>query len=130
MGSLIVGIGVDIVDVRRIDAVWKRYGARFVARLLSDHELENLLVYAPIDAARLAGRWAAKEAVSKAIGTGFRGFAMNDIEIINDALGLPTVTLRNGAELRATDIGVCKLLISISHEKEMAIAQAIALACP
>ena len=123
MPSGIMGIGIDIVDVRRIAALWERHPDRFVHRLLSDAEQAHLETLTVI---RLAGRWAAKEAVSKAMGSGFTGFGLSDIEIFNTALGMPYVRLRPAAACVAAQRGIGSFLLTISHEREMAIAQAMA----
>ena len=122
-----IGIGIDIVNVRRIDALWQRFGDAFLRRIMAADELQALQGECPVDAARLAGRWAAKEAVSKALGSGIRGFAMKDIVIINQPSGQPCVILRGGALERARQMGYSNVLISISHEKDMAVAQAVAI---
>lgn len=123
----IIGIGIDLVDVRRIEELWQRHPQRFLQRLLSSEEQQALLQDSPYSAMRLAGRWSAKEAISKALGSGFRGFNMNDIEVFNDDLGMPYVRLQRGALERAERIGAERMLLTISHEREMAMAQAIAL---
>ena len=123
----IIGIGIDIVDVRRITALWERHPERFVHRILSEEEYVNLTSNAePLSAVRLAGRWAAKEAVSKAMGCGFTGFGFSDIVILNSDGGMPFVRLRAGAAAAAAQSCIGHIKVSISHEREMAIAQAMA----
>ena len=122
----IMGMGVDIVEVRRIEALLSKYGQRFTNRLLSlsEQAIPELVEYS--NSIRLAGRWAAKEAVSKALGSGFKGFGFYDIEIFNDELGAPQVRLQGGAATRANQVGICSISVSISHEREYAVAMALA----
>ena len=123
----VIGIGIDIVETKRIETVWRKYGSRFLHRLLSEEELAALISDQPLSATRLAGRWAAKEAVSKALGSGFRGFAMTDIGIYNDLHGMPFARLHGGAADLAVSLGVNKILLSISHEQKYAAAQALVI---
>ena len=125
--TAITGLGVDLVDVRRIAGIWERFGERFLLRIFAPSELATI-EGREVTATFLAGRWAAKEAVSKSLGTGFRGFNMCDIAVMTDAQGRPEVILHGGAALQAQKVGVARILLSISHEKEMATATAIALA--
>jgi holo-[acyl-carrier protein] synthase len=127
MPEVIIGLGIDLVSVNRISEIYKRYEFRFLSRLLSVAEIEAQSGKIGFSAQFLAGRWAAKEAVAKALGSGIRGFNMSNIEVFNNELGMPYVNLTAGAEQRASDINASKLILSISHEREMAMAQAIAI---
>jgi holo-[acyl-carrier protein] synthase len=94
---MIIGIGNDIVDIRRIDATLKRFGDRFVSRIFTDVEqAKSARRFDP--AASYAKRFAAKEACSKALGTGFRrGVYWRDMGVVNLASGRPTLKLTGGA---------------------------------
>ena len=113
-------LGVDIVRVERIAAVLQRHPTRFEARVLT--ELERSYVRARPES--LAGRWAAKEAVSKVLGLGIRGIGWREIEIELLATGQPTVRLHGNAALRAQQLGIEAIVVSISHEREYAVAVA------
>lgn len=96
---MILGIGTDLTDARRIEASATRFGQKFLDRLFTQAEQ----TYAQRNATphqTYAKRYAAKEAVMKALGTGLRGFNITDIEISNDALGKPQVVLSGGAQDR------------------------------
>ena len=113
-------LGVDIVRVERIAAVLQRHPARFEARVLTGAERS----YVRARPEKLAGRWAAKEAVSKVVGVGVRGIGWREIEIELLATGQPTVRLHGNAALRADQLGIEAIAVSISHEREYAIAVA------
>jgi holo-[acyl-carrier protein] synthase len=122
----IVGTGIDIVEVLRIAQMIEKHGELFITRVYTDHEIEYCSGRKAATQ-HYAGRWAAKEAVLKALGTGWRrGISWRDIEIRNDAKGAPTVQLRGGARdvMRAAHIG--KLHISISHCRNYAVAHVVA----
>jgi holo-[acyl-carrier protein] synthase len=93
----ILGTGIDIVEVLRIANMIERHGELFITRVFTDHEIEYCSSRKAATQ-HYAGRWAAKEAVLKALGTGWRrGISWRDIEIHNDTKGTPTVKLRGGA---------------------------------
>lgn len=117
---MFIGIGTDIVEIKRIKEAIERT-SRFVEKLFTEQEKEFFLKKgSPMEHA--AGAFAAKEAVSKALGTGFRHFEMRDIEIIRDTKGKPEVVLYNGAKEWFEQIGGVSILVSISHCKEYAVA--------
>lgn len=120
---MIAGLGVDLVEVARLRQSPR--AERLLARLFTPVEL------AESEGAQrwlsLAARFAAKEAVLKALGTGLRGMGWQDIEIRRDALGKPTVRLAGGAARRAGELGVTEVLVSLSHTREYAVAQAMAI---
>ena len=124
----IVAHGIDLVDCPRIEQMIERHGERFIRRVFTDAEQ----AYAEAnknEVEKLAGRFAAKEAVLKLMGTGWRGkIAWTDIEIINNAAGQPEVTL--GGEVRkiADKLGIKHISVSITHTANFAIASAVALA--
>ena len=122
---MIVGVGTDIVDVRRIERSLDRFGIRFAKKVLNEAELAVFEKHPT--PSFLAKRFAAKEAVSKALGTGMsRGVHFPDIEVIHKESGQPSVRLYKGAETRATDLGVKHWHVSISDERDHAIAFVIA----
>lgn len=89
------GIGVDVCSVERIEKVWKRFGARFLRRVLTPAELGERQWRVAADAARLARRWAIKEAVAKALGTGIGGVVgFQEIEISHSGKGAPVVKVK------------------------------------
>ena len=124
----IVAHGIDLVDCPRIEQMIQRHGERFIKRVFTATEQ----AYArknKNEVEKLAGRFAAKEAILKLIGTGWRGkIAWTDIEIINNAAGQPEVTL--GGEVRkiADKLGIKHIGVSITHTANFAIASAVALA--
>lgn len=123
------GVGIDIVEVRRIEQALDRWGDAFVSRLFTAAEDERAR---PPHARgiRLAARFAAKEAVMKALGLGWRAMAWREIEILNDPLGKPMVTLRGGAKRAAERQGIAFVLVSLSHTRDLAFASAVAVAPP
>ena len=111
-------LGIDIVRVSRIAAALDRFGGRFVARVCSPREA----AYVRGRPETLAGRWAAKEAVSKVLGLGVRGIGWRDIEIERLPTGQPAVALHGRAADRARQLGMGRIALSISHEDEFAVA--------
>jgi len=123
---VILGIGVDIVELRRIEKIIDDQGKkeRFLNKLFNDEEIEYFK-NRNFKVEYIAGRFAAKEAVSKALGTGFRDFEFKDIMITRDELGKPGVILKNNAHNIAREKGEYKFHISISHGEDSAIAYVI-----
>lgn len=122
----ILGHGVDIVSVPRIAESIASGGAAFLARVYCAHELGYAKGRAR-ETEHLAGRFAAKEAVMKALGTGWRhGIAWTDIEVVLLPSGAPTVELKNKAAEIAAGLGISAWSISISHTPEYAVASALA----
>jgi len=120
------GVGIDIVEVARIEHALDRWGDAFVTRIFTTAEDERARP-SRARSARLAARFAAKEAVMKALGLGWRAMGWRDIEILNDALGKPTVTLRGGARHAAERQGIAAVLVSLSHTRDLAFASALAV---
>lgn len=120
MNICIKGVGCDTVSIPRFEE--KMNNTRLVDKLFTEYE-QNYIADKQIPSA--AGIWAAKEAVSKALGTGFVGFTAKDIEIRHNESGTPQIMLYNGAKTRAELIDVKTVYISISHEKEQAMAFAV-----
>jgi holo-[acyl-carrier protein] synthase len=111
-------LGIDIIRVSRIADSLARFGERFVARVLTPREA----AYVRGRAQTMAGRWAAKEAVSKVLGLGVRGIGWRDIEIERLPTGQPAVRLHGRAARRAEQLGMGRIALSISHESEFAVA--------
>lgn len=123
------GIGIDIVEVQRVEQALARWGDAFVSRLFTPDESERAR-HPRVRSMRLAARFAAKEAVMKALGLGWRTMAWREIEIRNDPLGRPTVTLRGGAAKAAAQQGVATIHVTLSHTHELALASALAVSEP
>ena len=113
-------LGLDIIRVERIREALDRFGPRFVDRVLTPAEAR----YVRGRAETFAGRWAAKEAVSKVLGLGVRGVGWRDIEIERLPTGQPAVRLRGRAAARADQLGLGRVAVSITHEREYALAVA------
>ena len=111
-------IGIDIIEIVRIQEAAGRWGDRFLHRVYTESELK-LCRKKP---SRLAGRFAGKEAVMKALGTGVRGISWREIEILAEPSGKPLVHLYGKAQDKADGLGLDKLVISLSDSKEYAIA--------
>ncbi len=119
---MIVGIGTDLVHIPRIAEMHKRWGARFVHRIFCDEEAEYCLSYRE-PAHFLATRFAAKEACSKALGTGMgKGVSWRQICVIHDKNNRPILRLSGKALCRARDIGAQRWHVSLTHEHEYAHA--------
>lgn len=116
---MILGIGNDIVEIERIEKAISN--EKFLKRVYTEKEIE-IIEKKGSKAASYAGRFSAKEAISKALGTGVRDFNLTDIEILNDELGKPYVVLKNELKDRMVDM---RIEISISHSKEYATAVAV-----
>jgi holo-[acyl-carrier protein] synthase len=122
----ILGLGTDIVECLRIAQMIERHGELFISRVYTDHEIEYCAARKAATQ-HYAGRWAAKEAVLKALGTGWqRGISWRDIEIRNDRNGAPSVVLRGGAREVFEQAGIARVHVSISHCRCHAVAYAIA----
>ena len=120
---MIVGIGTDIVEVRRIKEAIER-NENFINKLFNKEEIEYFKSK-NLRPEYVAGRFAAKEAVAKALGTGFRGFNFKDVVIDNTALGKPIVEVKSRARKIAEKFGDYKFHLSISHGEDNAIAYVI-----
>jgi holo-[acyl-carrier protein] synthase len=116
----ITELGIDIIRVQRIADTLKRFGDRFSSRVLTPSES----AYVRNRPETMAGRWAAKEAVSKVLGLGVRGIGWRDIEIERLPTGQPAVRLHGRAAKRAVQLGMGRIAVSISHESEFAVATA------
>ena len=120
--SIPMGIGTDIVEVARIKKAHERHGERFLERILTERERRYCGQYR-VPWPHWAGRFAAKEAILKALGTGVSsGITWHDIEVVNNREGMPEVIL--SAKLQSSYPGI-RFLVSISHCKEYATATAL-----
>jgi len=111
-------LGIDIIKVERIRASIERFGERFSKRVLTPAEQR----YVRLRPETFAGRWAAKEAVSKVLGLGVRGIGWKDIEVERLPTGQPAVRLHGRAAARAEQLGMDRIAVSISHESDYAVA--------
>lgn len=119
------GIGTDIVDTQRIIKIWERYGHRFAQHILAASEMADLM--ANKNPARLlAKRFAAKEAIAKALGTGFRGeVLLTNIAICHDNLGKPKVEFLGSTQEFVTTFGDLHVQVTIADEEKYVVAFAI-----
>lgn len=111
-------LGIDIIKVERIRAALDRFGPRFSKRVLTEAEQR----YVRDRPETMAGRWAAKEAVSKVLGLGVRGIGWRDIEVERLPTGQPAVRLHGRAAARAEQLGMERIALSITHESDYAVA--------
>ncbi len=123
----VIGIGTDIIEVLRIAKMIERHGELFLNRVFTLREIEYCSARKAASQ-HYAGRWAAKEAILKALGTGWaRGIQWRDLEIRNDGAGKPTVAMGGGARDMCEQLGIADMMVSISHCRSHATAFAIAL---
>jgi holo-[acyl-carrier protein] synthase len=122
---MIVAIGIDLVEISRIEAVFDRRGERFRSRVFTEGEIK----YCERRASKLpsyAARFAAKEAAMKALGTGWSdGIGWTDVEVINDQTGAPVLRLHGRALERMRQIGAQRVLVSLTHSGNLAIAEVL-----
>ena len=122
---MIIGMGVDIAEVDRIRKAIERYGETFLRRLYTVKEREYCEQFKN-KYERYAGRFAAKEAGMKALGTGWRrGVRWVDLEVVREKSGRPTLKMAGEAEKIAEQLGVKHIALSITHTEEQALAQVI-----
>ena len=117
---MIIGTGIDIVDMDRVKKACERES--FCKRVYTEEERRQ----AGNSVSRLAGDFAVKEAVAKALGTGFSGFGPEDIEVLREQSGRPFVRLYGGAAARAGELGISAIHVSITNTRETAAAFAVA----
>ncbi|MHC4932044.1 MAG: holo-ACP synthase [Planctomycetota bacterium] len=123
---MIAGVGLDLVEIERVAALLKRHGPEFAERILHPEEDRSRLEKAD-GATHLAGLFAAKEAVMKALGTGMAGAAFGDIHVRYRSGGQPYPVLQGSARETAQGLGIEVWHLSITHSKTTAAAVAIAL---
>lgn len=115
---LMKAIGVDLIDTQRIAEIINRYGDRFLARVYTPQEL----IYCNGRATSLAARWAAKEATAKALGTGIGEIGWQEIEVVGQHNGRPTLLLHGAAAELAAKLGITEFAVSLSHTEDYAVA--------
>ena len=124
---MIIGIGVDIIEIERVRQAIQN-NKNFLSKLFTEREIDYF-ISRNMNSEVIAGNFAAKEAVSKALGTGIRGFSFKDIEILRNELGKPEVILQNGANLIGNKLvgnnNSLRVHLSISHNNSSAIAYSV-----
>jgi holo-[acyl-carrier protein] synthase len=118
-----VAVGVDIIEVERVQRVYAHHGERFLRRVYTELEIQQCRG----KIARLAGRFAVKEAISKALGTGMHGVAWREMEVVQLRSGRPSVRLHGNAKLRAEQLGISAFDVSIADLAQLSIAIAVAV---
>lgn len=123
----VIGHGIDIIECERIKEVWDRHGERFLRRVFTEGEIRYCLAKKdPLPS--LAGRFAAKEAVLKVLGTGWRGaICWTDVEVTHTTSGAPQIVLTGHSACIAKDLGIQIIQISITHTRRYGAASAIGL---
>jgi len=114
-------VGLDVIELARVQRAVQRWGERFLCRVYTTEELRFCRGRIP----ELAARFAAKEAVMKALGTGRRGVGWQEIEVLPNKQGRPLVRLSGGAWDRAQELGVAELVVSLTHGREVALASVV-----
>ena len=117
-----IAVGIDIIEVDRVRKVYEQHGERFLQRVFTEREIQQC--HGKIN--RFAARFAAKEAISKALGTGIHGVAWREMEIMQLRSGRPTVRLHGKAKRRAEQLGISAFDVSMSDLAHFSIAVAIA----
>ena len=122
---MIVGMGVDIAEVARVRSAIERFGERFLQRVFTENEIRYCASKAN-KYERFAARFAAKEAALKAIGTGLsRGISWQDVEVVREPSGRPTLVYKGKAAEFAKRLGMRRASISLTHTEQIAFAQVI-----
>ena len=116
---MIFGIGCDLIEIERIDKADKRFLEKHFTK--SERELFEMKKQPQT----IAANFAAKEAFSKALGTGVRGFSLIDVEVLRDDMGKPYINLYNGAKELCKKAGIGEIFVSLSHSKELAMAYVV-----
>ncbi len=125
---VIVGLGTDIVEIVRIGRMIERHGELFLQRVYTEEEIRYCQRRKECYP-HFAGRWAAKEAVMKTLGTGWtRGVGWQDIEVCSAKSGQPSIVVHGGAREYASQLGIDEILITISHCRTYATATAVGVA--
>ena len=123
----IIGLGTDITECLRIARMIERHGELFINRVYTPYEIAYCQSRKQATQ-HFTGRWAAKEAILKALGTGWRrGISWRDMEIRNDPLGKPVIAIRGGVGDVCEKLGIREILVTISHCRAYATAVAIAV---
>ena len=123
----IIAHGIDLVDFERIESMLDKHGKRFLDRVFTAREQSDA-DSVKMRSEKLAGRFAAKEAVLKLLGTGWRGkIAWTDVEVVNGPTGAPVVNISGEVKRIADQTGIEQITLSITHTANFAIASAVAL---
>lgn len=117
-----LSVGVDLIETGRVARALERWGDRFLSHVYTAAEVKHCRNHVP----ELAARFAGKEAVSKALGTGLRGVTWREMEVLSDARGKPVVRLHGRAKRRAEELGLEDFAISLSHSRRYAVAFVVA----
>jgi holo-[acyl-carrier protein] synthase len=124
---MIAGLGTDIVEIVRIAQMIERHGEHFLQRVFTEDEI-RYCQDRKNSTQHFAGRWAAKEAVMKSLGTGFiRGIRWTEIEVVSEKSGAPKMILHGGTGEFAESRGIKEIMVTISHCRNYATATAIAI---
>jgi holo-[acyl-carrier protein] synthase len=118
-----VAVGIDIIEVERVRRVYEKHGERFLTRVFTENEIQQCRG----KITRLAGRFAAKEAISKALGTGMRGVKWREMEIVQLLSGRPSVRLHGIAKIRAEKLNLSAFDVSIADLVQFSIAIAVGI---
>src|SRR5919205_1787920 len=116
-----IAVGIDIIEVDRVRKVYEHHGERFLRRVFTEQEV----LQCRGKVARLAGRFAAKEAISKALGTGMHGVKWREMEVVQLRSGRPTVRLHGNAKRRAELLGISAFDVSMADLAQFSIAIAV-----
>lgn len=122
---MIYGIGNDIIEIDRISKAMER-NPRIIDKLFSDRE-KAMLETKGFKPESVAGNFCAKEAVVKSLGTGLRGFKLEDLEILRDEVNKPYVVTNGKLKDLCSDLGISQIIVTISHSKTCALATAMAI---
>lgn len=118
---MIVGLGIDITDQKRIAASIEQFGESFLTRILTDKEMAACARYRfPVE--HYAGKFAVKEAFMKALGTGLKQVTFQEIEVLNRESGAPYIVTSGKAQQLLKDFGTTRVHVSISHDADLAVA--------
>ena len=120
---MIIGIGCDLIEINRIEKALTN--PRFAEKVFTVGEIQYCQARGIQKNQSYAARYAAKEAVAKALGSGFRGGSLQEIEVINNSMGKPEIKLSGKFESFAKEKGCIKIHLSLSHVKAMAVAQVV-----
>ena len=118
-----IAVGIDVVEIARIQRALDDFGERFLGKMYTERERERCAGRVP----ELAARFAAKEATSKALGTGIRGIRWREMEILSNRRGKPVLVLHAGAAARAALLGLVAFDVSMTHSRADAMAFVVAL---
>lgn len=124
--SGLIAAGVDVIEIARIQRTVADFGERFLRRVFTEREREHYARRVP----ELAARFAAKEATSKALGTGIRGIRWREMEILSNRRGKPVLILHGSAAERAAALGLVAFDVSLTHSRTDAMAFVVALRLP